>query len=75
MRVIYLDISYMSRVLFRARRRAGSRVLFCARLHTLSSRVTRADRAHRRALSTRLVRVSTTCVARRLRMIINCFRL
>jgi hypothetical protein len=28
-------------------------VLFCARLHTLSSRVARADRAHRRALSAR----------------------
>jgi hypothetical protein len=38
-----------------------SRVLFCARHHALSSRVARADRAHRCALSARYV----TCVARR----------
>jgi hypothetical protein len=81
MRVIYLDISYMSHMLFRARWCAGSRLLFCARLHTLSSRVTCVDRAHRRALFARLVRVtrvsrvSITCVARCPSMIINCFRL
>jgi hypothetical protein len=53
MRVIYLSISRMSRMLFHARWYAGSRVLFCARHHTWSSRVARADRAHRRMLSTR----------------------
>jgi hypothetical protein len=50
---IYLSISCMSPMLFRTRWRAGSSVLFCARHHTLSSRVARADRAHRRTLSAR----------------------
>jgi hypothetical protein len=39
MRDIYLSISRMSRMLFRARWRAGLRVLFCAHLHTLFARV------------------------------------
>jgi hypothetical protein len=42
--VTYLDISCMSHMLFRVRWRAGSHVLFCARLHTLSSRVARISR-------------------------------